>query len=149
MLVTIFAPSHVHLLEIAGIRDALFEADCKMASGDRYRVHLVTEQGGPEKSASGMTYMPDAGIKDVTQPCDTLIVAGPYGVPTPPSEAATHWLREQARQSRRYGSTCTGAFLLANAGLLAGRRNDTLAICRAPCRRLSRHLGRARPYLRP
>jgi transcriptional regulator GlxA family with amidase domain len=115
----------VHLIEIAGLCDALFEANCKMESGDRYRVQLVTEQGGPEKSASGMTYMPDAGIQDVTEPCDTLIVAGPYGVPAPPSEAATHWLREQARQSRRYGSTCTGAFLLADAGLLTGRRATT------------------------
>ena len=125
MLITIFAPCNVHLLEVAGVRDAIFEANCKMASGHRYRVKLVTEQGVPEQSASGMTYVPDAGIRDVTEPCDTLIVAGPYGIPVPPSEAATQWLREQAQQSRRYGSTCTGAFLLAHAGLLAGRRATT------------------------
>ena len=35
------------------------------------------------------------------------------------------WLREQAKQSRRYGSTCTGAFLLAHAGLLTGHRVTT------------------------
>jgi transcriptional regulator GlxA family with amidase domain len=125
MLITIFAPCNVHLLEVAGVRDALFEANCKMASGHRYRVQLVTEQGVPEQSASGTIYVPDAGIRDVPEPCDTLIVAGPYGVPVPPSEAATQWLREQAQQARRYGSTCTGAFLLAHAGLLAGRRATT------------------------
>jgi transcriptional regulator GlxA family with amidase domain len=125
MLVTIFVPRNVHLLEVAGVSDALFEANCKMASGDRYRVKLVTEQGVPEQSASGMTYIPDAGIGNATEACDTLIVAGPYGVPGPPSEAATQWLREQALQSRRYGSTCTGALLLAHAGLLAGRRATT------------------------
>jgi transcriptional regulator GlxA family with amidase domain len=125
MLVTIFAPCGVHLLEVAGVRDALFEANCKMASGDRYRVKLVTEPGLPEESASGTTYLPDAGIKDETEPCDTLIVAGPYGVPAPPSEAVRKWLQEQARGSRRYGSTCTGAFLLAHVGLLAGRRATT------------------------
>ncbi len=125
MLITIFAPCDVHLLEVAGVRDALFEANCKMASGHRYRVKLVTEQGVPEESASGTTYVPDAGIKDETEPCDTLIVAGPYGVPGPPSRAVARWLREQALQSRRYGSTCTGAFLLAHAGLLAGHRATT------------------------
>lgn len=125
MLITIFAPSNVHLLEVAGVQDALFEANCKMASGDRYRVKLVTERGAAEESASGITYVPDADIRDATEPCDTLIVAGPYGVPVPPSEAVTQWLREQALQSRRYGSTCTGAFLLAHAGLLADRRATT------------------------
>jgi transcriptional regulator GlxA family with amidase domain len=34
----------------------------------------------------------------------------------------THWLREQAKRPRRYGSTCAGAFILAHAGLLSGRR---------------------------
>ncbi len=125
MLVTIFVPSRVHLLEVAGVRDALFEANGKMASGDSYRVRLVTERGVPEQSASGTIYVPDASINDETEACDTLIVAGPYGLPVPPSEAARQWLREQAQRSRRYGSTCTGAFLLAHAGLLAGRRATT------------------------
>lgn len=125
MLITIFAPSNVHLLEVAGVQDALFEANCKMAPGNRYRIKLVTERGGAAESASGITYMSDAGIHDVAEPCDTLIVAGPYGVPVPPSEAAAQWLRQQAQQSRRYGSTCTGAFILAHAGLLAGRRATT------------------------
>lgn len=125
MLITIFAPEKVHLLEIAGVRDAFFEANCKIESGQPYRVRLVTERGALEESASGARYLPDAGIRDMAEPSDTLIVAGPYGPPLPPSDAATQWLREQAAQTRRYGSTCTGAFLLAHAGLLAGRRATT------------------------
>jgi len=125
VLITIFAPCNVHLLEVAGVRDALFEANCKTQSGQPYRVRLVTEQGTPTKSASGVTFAPDEGVREATQPSDTLIVVGPYGVPDRPSEEVTRWLREQARQSRRYGSTCTGAFLLAHAGLLSGRRVTT------------------------
>lgn len=125
MLITIFAPGNVHLLEIAGVRDALFEANCKMGSGPVYRVLLVTERGIAEESASGVKYMPDAGIADATQSCDTLIVVGPYGLPARPSAYVTQWLRKQALNSRRYGSTCTGAFLLAHAGLLSGRRATT------------------------
>lgn len=121
MLITIFAPAKVHLLEIAGVRDALFEANCKIAAGPTYRVQVVTEFGTPAQTASGTMYLPDAGILAATEPSDTLIVAGPYGVPARPSEAVTRWLRDQAAQARRYGSTCTGAFLLAEAGLLAGR----------------------------
>jgi transcriptional regulator GlxA family with amidase domain len=125
MLVTIFAPGNVHLLEVAGVYDALFEANCKMDSGQPYRVRLVTEQGTPARSASGVVYMPDADIRQASQSCDTLIVAGPYGVPAIPSEGATRWLQDQAKQARRYGSVCTGAFLLAHAGLLSGRRVTT------------------------
>lgn len=125
MLIIIFAPDNVHLLEIAGVRDALFEANCKLVSGDRYEVRLVTERGVAEASASGTTYLPDAGIADMCDTCDTLLVAGPYGVPPPPSDSVRKWLRMQAGQARRYGSTCTGAFLLAHAGLMAGRRVTT------------------------
>ena len=125
MLITIFAPTNVHLLEIAGVRDALFEANCKIAAGPAYRVQVVTELGTPAHTASGTTYLPDASILDAAEPCDTLIVAGPYGVPARPGEEVMRWLRDQAGQARRYGSTCTGAFLLAQAGLLAGCRVTT------------------------
>lgn len=125
MLITLFAPPDVHLLEIAGVRDALFEANEKVRSAPPYRVRLVTEDGSPMRSASGITFVPDAGIADATEPSDTLIVVGPYGVPAPPSERVTRWLQQQSKQARRYGSTCTGAFLLAHAGLLSGRRATT------------------------
>jgi transcriptional regulator GlxA family with amidase domain len=125
VLITIFAPTNVHLLEIAGVRDALFEANCKMQSGEPYRVQLVTEHGTPEETASGTKFLPDAAVRDATQPSDTLIVVGPYGTPELLSDDVVRWLQEQAPQARRYGSTCTGAFLLAQAGLLSGRRVTT------------------------
>lgn len=125
MLVTIFVPENVHWLEVAGVSDALFEANCKIPSGPLYRTRLVTEHGTSAASAAGVTFVPDAGIREVTEPCDTLIVLGPYGVPASPSPGVTRWLRDQAKQSRRYGSTCTGAFLLAQAGLLSGHRVTT------------------------
>ncbi|MET0360584.1 MAG: helix-turn-helix domain-containing protein [Sphingobium sp.] len=125
MLVTIFAPSNVHLLEIAAVQDALFEANCKAGLAKPYQVRLVTEHGTPMASASGTMFVPDASVAQATQPSDTLIVVGPYGVPSQPSALVMDWLREQARQSRRYGSTCTGAFVLAHAGLLSGHRATT------------------------
>lgn len=125
MLVTIFAPPNAHLLEIAGVQDALFEANCKLQSRPPYTVRLVTEHGTPLTCASGSTVLPDAGVAQATEACDTLIVVGPFGVPRAPSAAVTYWLSRQVREARRYGSTCTGAFLLADAGLLSGRRVAT------------------------
>lgn len=124
MLITIFAPEKVHLLEIAGLRDAFFEANCKLQSGQPYQIQLVTELGTLAESASGQKFVPDASILDA-DPSETLIVVGPYGVPARPSEEVVLWLRERAMQSQRYGSTCTGAFLLAQAGLFSGRRVTT------------------------
>ena len=125
VIITIFAPANVHLLEVAGVKDALFEANCKIETGKPYRVRLVTEHGEPIESCSGMKFIPDASIEVAFQPSDTLIVAGPFGVPDRPSDRVMSWLRDQARQARRYGSTCTGAFLLAEAGLLSGCRATT------------------------
>jgi transcriptional regulator GlxA family with amidase domain len=85
----------------------------------------VTEHGTPTESSSGLSFVPDAGMREAAEPSDTLIVVGPYGVPDHPIEDVTRWLKRQALQSRRFGSTCTGAFLLADAGLLAGRRATT------------------------
>lgn len=124
MLVTIFAPNNVHLLEIAGVRDALFEANSRLGSAEPYRVRLVTEDGGAAESASGVRFLPDGGIEGFA-PSDTLIVVGPYGVPQAPSTVLSSWLNRQATQSRRYGSICTGAYLLAHAGLLSGRKVTT------------------------
>lgn len=121
MRITIFVPEDVHLLEIAGLRDALFEANRRISPGEPYHVRLVSEDGAPARSASGVKFLPDAGMADVSDPCDTLVVVGSFGVPDRPSEAVKLWLRQQAAQARRYGSICTGAFILAEAGLLAGR----------------------------
>jgi transcriptional regulator GlxA family with amidase domain len=61
-----------------------------------------------------------------TDKIDTLLVAGAPSI----SEATLDprvidWLREVAPGTRRYGSVCSGAFFLANAGLLNGRRVTT------------------------
>ena len=125
MLITIYVPTKVHLLEVAGLCDAFFEANSKALSAHPYRVRLVTELGKPSYSASGVLFTPDESVDEATQCSDTLVVVGPYGVPDRPSDKTASWLQEQATHSRRYGSTCTGAFVLAAAGLLSGRSVTT------------------------
>lgn len=125
MRVTIFVPPQVHLLEVAGVRDALFEANERMVSNDPYQVQVVAEGTGAIVSASGQRFLADATVAEARTGCDTLIVAGCFGVPPPPSPALAGWLRAEAAGARRYGSVCTGAWLLASAGLLDGRRVTT------------------------
>ncbi|MGO4405260.1 GlxA family transcriptional regulator [Bosea sp. RAF48] len=60
------------------------------------------------------------------QPVDTLVVAGGYGIQAAcDSPALVAWLRERAGAARRVASVCSGAFLLATAGFLDGRRAVT------------------------
>jgi transcriptional regulator GlxA family with amidase domain len=58
-------------------------------------------------------------------PYDTVVVAGGEGVAYAPLPVLTAWLRAQAAQARRIASVCSGAYLLAEAGLLDGRRATT------------------------
>jgi transcriptional regulator GlxA family with amidase domain len=86
-----------------------------------YDVHLLSETGGSIRSSSG--------ISVATEPFDdrnfdTLMVGGSAvaGSLTP---GVIKFLRQALQRSRRIASTCTGAFVLAEAGLLDGRRATT------------------------
>lgn len=65
-------------------------------------------------------------LSDPATPVDTLIIAGGIGIASACDNAALiRWIRSRARAARRIASVCTGAFLLASAGLLDGRRAVT------------------------
>ncbi|WP_136253881.1 GlxA family transcriptional regulator [Onishia niordana] len=93
-----------------------------------YALELVARASGPLTTNGGLTIMADtdwAGL-DATGAPDTLLVAGGSGVFSQ-CRAGHHIddLREIATRVRRLGAVCTGAFLLARAGLLDGHRATT------------------------
>ena len=75
------------------------------------------------RTSSGLTIAPDAALADEGTP-HTVIVPGGPGTRAPAPELVG-WLRAHAPDAERIVSVCTGAFVLAEAGLLDGRRVTT------------------------
>ena len=124
MRIVIFVPSDVHSLELAGLMDVFAEANAR-AGEMVYEVDIVAEDAGTIRCASGLRVLPDYAFSAYPNCPDTLLVAGSVGVPQPPGRQVIDWLTGMAPKSRRYGSICTGAFVLGDAGLLKDRRVTT------------------------
>jgi transcriptional regulator GlxA family with amidase domain len=92
-----------------------------------YRTTLVAR--GPSevvRTSSGLGLVVDQPVATVRGPIDTLVVAGGEGTADALADAdLVAWVRSAAERSRRVTSVCSGAFLLAAAGLLDGRRATT------------------------
>ena len=91
-----------------------------------YRIVLLADQPGPVRSASGLSLIADASWRNFHDKVDTLLVCGGPDMTTlQRNQKLLAWLQTMARRTRRIGSICTGAFLLAEAGLLNNRRATT------------------------
>jgi transcriptional regulator GlxA family with amidase domain len=93
---------------------------------DAYEVEVVARDREPIVSSSGALIAAHRSLSGVRGDLDTLVVAGGTGVEDAErDEELIAWLRRTAARSRRVASVCTGALLLARAGLLDGRRATT------------------------
>jgi len=91
-----------------------------------YSLEVITTEPGLLRTSCGLRLEGHRTFRRVRGAADTLLVVGGAGVEADEQDAAVvQWLRRITPQLRRVGSICTGAFLLARAGLLDGRRATT------------------------
>ncbi|MFF0862886.1 GlxA family transcriptional regulator [Nonomuraea sp. NPDC003560] len=123
--VVVVAYEAAELLDIACVSSTLENANWHGAS-PYYQVRLATPGGHPVTTAGALVLQAQLALERITGPLDTLIVSGGTGhVDAAANPLVVGHVRRLARESRRVASVCTGAYVLAAAGLLDGRRATT------------------------
>ena len=90
-----------------------------------FDVFTVSKTKEPVTATGGLVLLPAFSFADAP-PIDLLLVPGGFGTRPLLQDAETiEWLRKTAASAKRTASVCTGALLLARAGLLDGRRATT------------------------
>ncbi|MDO9438905.1 GlxA family transcriptional regulator [Hydrogenophaga sp.] len=126
MRVALLAFPRFQLLDVAGPADVFMEASRQLGNPRAYHVQVIGAEKGLLVSSSGLRLAVDASVATHRGQIDTLLVAGSPNIEDMTSNLQLqNWLRRQSRGVRRYGSVCTGAFVLAASGLLDGKRVAT------------------------
>lgn len=126
--VVLLAYDGMNLLDLAGPLQALTTANRSAAPGGpaRYDTIVASEQGGQVVTGSGLPVVTVPVSSLATTPIDTLIAPGGCpGEEYQVNPGLRDFIVSRARSVRRLCSVCTGAFLLAAAGQLDGRRVAT------------------------
>ena len=90
-----------------------------------FSVFTVAKSRAPIRTTGDLQVVPHHGFADAP-PIDLLLVPGGFGTRALVDDAPTlDWIRRVSATARKTTSVCTGALLLAKAGLLAGRRATT------------------------
>ncbi|EWY41590.1 AraC family transcriptional regulator [Skermanella stibiiresistens SB22] len=124
MRIVILAPPGVQSLDVVGPAEVFWEAARRLEDPAAYDVQVMGTEEGPIRGTGNIRFLSDRTIFDEDQPIDTLLVAGDPSFEVIDTNV-TAWLRRRVPTVRRFGSICTGVFLLAGAGLLDGQRVTT------------------------
>src|ERR1700692_1619621 len=127
--VVIAAYEGVSLLDLAGPLEAFqLASGCGGTRESRvtYQCPVGSIRGGPLKTANGVELVTESVRSLGRDPIDTLIVPGAFAVDDVTRDRAlVRWVAERSPSCRRVCTVCIGSFLLADAGVLDGRRAAT------------------------
>jgi transcriptional regulator GlxA family with amidase domain len=114
----------VQLLDVAGPLEVFDGA--RRALGGSYRVRVASAGGRDVTTSAGVRLGVELDLTQAPDDLDTVMVAGGWGYAEAMGDRETvGQVRRLAARARRVASVCTGAFVLAEAGLLDGRRATT------------------------
>jgi len=127
--VVFFGLPPVREIDLIGAIDVFSTANQISGGKPLYELKVISAEpvkGGRLSGMFGVSLSCDGDYRSFRGEIDTLLVPGGRGVEEKTAApSALAWLRKAAKGSRRVGSICTGTFLLAQAGLLDGRRVAT------------------------
>lgn len=119
-----------HILDVVGPLEVLTGTKYFLPEGPApYDVTVVAAKAGPVSTTSGLTIEARMSFADAlrdSHEIDTLIVSGGHGTTSAlEDQLLLEYVRTSSQRSRRIVSICTGAMILAEAGLLDGKRAST------------------------
>jgi transcriptional regulator GlxA family with amidase domain len=116
----------VQSLDVSGPMDVFAEANAFLPPEQQYRLVTIGTAPSPIRASNGQQLVADHTLSEAGTGYDIVLVAGgPQLSAEADNPALSAWLREVAGKVPRYGSICTGAYLLGRAGLLDGKRATT------------------------
>ncbi|MBV9072390.1 MAG: DJ-1/PfpI family protein [Acidobacteria bacterium] len=104
-------------------QDAYAPGDMANMKMDMFQLYTVAETPKTIKASAGLKIVPDYTFQNAPPP--KVIVIPAQSAQQNPSPALQEWLRKSAKQADITMSVCTGAFVLANTGLLSGKAATT------------------------
>ncbi|MFL1512949.1 GlxA family transcriptional regulator [Pseudomonas prosekii] len=113
------------LLDMAGPMEVFSIANRYLAASDHYLLSTIGTERGPLRASNGVNVQADVHIDQANDAYDLLLVPGGPGAYNEKPQPLLNWLRRAVPHAERFGSICTGAFVLGHAGLLDGYRVTT------------------------
>ncbi len=117
MNIGIYLYDNAEVLDFSGPYEVFTTANRVNPNGQDFNVFLIAEQATPVTARAGYRVLPDYSIANHPK-LDVLIVVGGVHTDEMHKDGVLEWIKAQEKQVPLIASVCTGAFILAQAGIL-------------------------------